>query len=196
MIERHEGMTLEEYASITAGGTHEYAVNNSWGVYDYYKYYRHNRPKDKSYYKMNEYQYYKLIRTVNEYIIDLLFKNAMVVLPNGFGELAIYKNKAEVSIKDGKVRTTRPVNWNETIKLWFEDSEAEKNKTLVRWDIENILSIKYKKTTAVFNNKSFYDLQIIRRIKKRLSDMYKESMFDTPFFVDYTVDNITNLYHG
>ena len=154
---KREGMTIEEYISIHNSGEHKYAVTNSYGVYDYFKYYRHNRPRDKSYYKMNEYQYYKLIRTVNEYLVDLLFKNARVELPNRLGELVIMNNEPRVYFKDGKLKTNRPINWDATIRLWFEDPEAEKKKTLIRWESDRILGIFYKKNNAIYQNKTFYE---------------------------------------
>lgn len=190
--------TYAEYRSkvLSSNGPHIYTVTNSYGVYDYYKYYRHNRPKDRSYYKMNEKQYYKLIRTVNEYLIDLLFKNMRVELPDNFGELIIQRRDATVSYKNGKVKTNRPVNWEETLKLWFEDSEAERNKTLVRWDVNNVTTIDYKKVYAKFPNKAFYEFQIVRKLKRRLSSLLAETGFETPFFVDYTVDSLKSLYNG
>lgn len=191
-----EGMTLKEYRYSKGSGEHVYAVNNSWGVYDYYKYYRHNRPRERSYYKMNEYQYYKLIRTVNEYLVDLLFSNARVELPDGLGELLVLNKPAKVSFKDGKLITNRPVNWDATLRLWFEDPQAEKNKTLVRWDTDNVVNIVYRKTKSSFKNKSFYEFQVIRRIKQRLSSLIAEKAFETPFFIDSTVDNIKKLYNG
>ena len=191
-----ENMTLEQYRSSKVNPVRKYAVNNSYGVYDYYKYYRHNRPKDRSYYKMNEYQYYKLIRTVNEYLIDLLFKDSRVSLPNHLGEIIIRKSAITVKIENGKVKTNRPINWEATIRLWFEDPEAERNKTLVRWEPDELYGIEYKKNGAIFPNKSFYDLQILRRIKQRLSSLLAEKTYDTPFFIDGTVENIKKLYNG
>lgn len=191
-----EGMTLEEFRKLKANPEHKYSVNNSYGVYDYYKYYRHNRPKDRSYYKMNEAQYYKLIRTVNEYLVDLLFQNAQVVFPDKLGELAIVKSPAKVTIKDGKIKTNRPINWDATIRLWFEDPDAERKKTLIRWDTTEVLGIDYRKNEAYFRNRPYYDFQVIRRIKQRLSSLLAESAFDTPFFIDGTVENIKKLYNG
>lgn len=194
-MEREE-MTFEEFRKLKVCKEHKYAVNNSYGVYDYYKYYRHNRPKDKSYYKMNEAQYYKLIRTVNEYLVDILFKNAQVIFPNKLGELAIIKTPAKVTIQDGKIKTNRPINWDATIRLWFEDPEAEKKKTLVRWDTSEVLSIDYRKNEAIYHNRPYYEFQVLRRIKRRLSSLLAESSFETPFFIDGTVDNIKKLYNG
>lgn len=191
-----EGMTLKEYRYSKGSGEHVYAVNNSWGVYDYYKYYRHNRPRDKSYYKMNEYQYYKLIRTVNEYLVDILLDNARVEFPDRLGELLIINKPAKVAFKDGKLVTNRPINWDATLRLWFEDPQAEKNKTLIRWDTDNLVNIIYRKSNATFRNKAFYEFQVIRRIKQRLSSLIAEKTFETPFFIDTTVDNIKKLYNG
>lgn len=191
-----EGMTFEQFKRLKTAKEHKYSVNNSYGVYDYYKYYRHNRPKDKSYYKMSEGQYYKLIRTVNEYLVDILFSNAQVILPNRLGELAIIRMPAKVTIQDGKLKTNRPINWDATIRLWFEDPEAEKKKTLVRWDTSEVLSIDYRKNDAIFHNRPYYEFKVIRKLKQRLSSLVAESDFETPFFIDGTVDNIKKLYNG
>lgn len=194
MMEERD-ITLREYRRLKGSPVHNYDVNNSYGVYDYYKYYRHNRPKDRSYYKMNEHQYYTLIRAVNEYLVELLFKNKIVEFPDRLGQLVIQKRNTTVTFKDGKLRTNRPVNWDATIRLWFEDPEAEKKKTLIRWESDRILGIFYKKNNAVYHNKTFYEFQIIRRIKQRLSQAVKEEAFDTPFFVDSTIDSIKALYN-
>ena len=194
MMEERD-ITLREYRRLKGSPVHNYDVSNSYGVYDYYKYYRHNRPRAKSYYKMNEHQYYKLIRAVNEYLVELLFKNKIVEFPDRLGQLVIQKRNTTVTFKDGKLRTNRPVNWDATIRLWFEDPEAEKNKTVVRWDTDHLTTIVYKKSNTLFRNKPFYEFQVLRRLKQRLGSLINEGGLETPFFVDYTVDSIKSLYH-
>lgn len=177
--------------------TRVYTINNSYGVYDYWKFYIHNRPKQRSYYKMSSAQYYKLLRAVNEYLIEILLKNAQVVLPNKMGEIVVLKKTARVRLDEkGKIRTNRPINWDATIKLWFEDPEAEKNKTLVRWDNSDVINIRYKKATAVYNNSPFYNLQVTRVVKKLIASHLVEGTLETPFFVDVNCDNIKALYNG
>lgn len=196
MMTEHQRI-LEERLSARRRDTRVYTINNSYGVYDYWKYYRKNRPKQRSYYKMTCDQYYKLLRRVNEYLIELLMKNAQVVLPNKMGELVVLKKAAKVVFDEkGKMRTNRPINWDATIKLWFEDPEAEKNKTLVRWDNDEIITIRYRKATAVYNNSPFYNLQVTRAVKRLLASHLVEGTLETPFFVDVNCNNIKALYNG
>lgn len=196
MLEEHK-KALEDRLSARRHETRIFPITNSYGVYDYFKYYRKNRPKERSYYKMTSDQYYKLLRKANECLMDALMEKAQVVLPNKFGELVIIKKEATVKIdENGKMKTNRPINWDATIKLWFEDPEAEKAKTLVRWDNAEVISVKYRKTTARYENSPFYNLQVTRAVKKKLADHIKNKGFDTPFFIDENHTNIKALYNG
>jgi hypothetical protein len=42
-------------------------------------------------------------------------------LPHRLGRLEVRKNAASITIKDGKVKTNLPIDWDATLKLWFED---------------------------------------------------------------------------
>ena len=193
---KREGMTYEEYKVMKQGKPGEYEVTNSYGVYDYFKYYRHNRPKDLSYYKMNEAQYYKLIRTVNEYLVDLLFKNAILDFPNRLGQLILMKYPARLTFKDGKLHTNLPIDWKSTIMLWFDDPEAEKKKTLIRHEQEEIYTIAYRKRNMTCRNMPYYDFRPIRKVKQRVAEYANDQDGETPFFFDATTNNINKLYNG
>ena len=45
----------------------EHKIRNSLGVYDAYKYYRKNKPKDKQY-VLSESQYFSIIRQINNFL--------------------------------------------------------------------------------------------------------------------------------
>lgn len=84
-----------------------------------------------------------------------------------------------MSIVDNKLRINYPVNWHDTIKLWFEDEEARKNKTLLRDESREGYTIKYNKYDANYENKCFYEFAVNRFIKKALKDEIKNNKIDS-----------------
>ena len=67
-----------------------YAVNNSWGVYDAYKYYRKNKPKDKMYI-LTESQYFAIIRKINLLLAEELSNGNDITLPCHMGIIELRK---------------------------------------------------------------------------------------------------------
>ena len=54
-----------------------------------------------------------------------------VTFPHRMGTLEARKIKSSISFKDGKLKTNLPVDWDKTLKLWYEDVESFNNKTLI-----------------------------------------------------------------
>nr|DAU83974.1 MAG TPA: hypothetical protein [Crassvirales sp.] len=49
------------------------------------------------------------------------------------GTLEVRKIERNIRIgKDGEIITNLPIDWDSTLKLWYEDEESYKNKTIVR----------------------------------------------------------------
>lgn len=152
-------------------------INNSLGVYDAYKYIRKNkwfnigRP-------LTEKEFYSIIRTVNKYLIDSLLEGYSIKLPMSMGSLEIRKYIPFVGIKDNKLKETYPIDWNRTIKLWYENEEAYKNKTLVKVQNKEVFKIFYNRKSAKYNNKSFYELIPSRGVKDKLKEIIRDKGFD------------------
>ena len=98
-------------------------VRNSWGVYDYYKFYRKNKPQGHEY-VLTESQYFAIIRKINQKLADRLLSYEPVEFPQSMGILEIRKKQNIDRIVDGKLVTAKPIDWDTTIKLWHEDAEA------------------------------------------------------------------------
>lgn len=153
-------------------------VRNSFGVYDIYKLIRKNhwynigRP-------LTEHEFYTIIREVNKLFAIELANGREMVFPHRMGALELRKSEKGVSIVNGKVRVTYPVDWEETLRLWYEDEEARKNKTLLRNENKFVYHIKYNKYNAFYENKSFYQFSLNRFIKKALSRNIKSGKTDT-----------------
>lgn len=152
-------------------------VTNSLGVYDAFKYYRKNKPKDKKY-VLTESQYYSIIRNINKLLAEELYNNKPIYLPLHMGVLELRKVQTSLKIVDGKLINSMPVNWEETLKLWASDEECFKNKTLVRLEEKEVFKVYYAKSMANYNNKIFYQFQLNRTVKRTLTQLIKDNKIE------------------
>ena len=150
----------------------EYKVRNSLGVYDAYKYYRKNKPDSKEY-VLTESQYFAIIRKINLLLVDELLMGNDVRLPKSMGTIEIGK--------DGKIHTNLPIDWDKTLKLWYEDEEAFRDKTLVRVEENEIFKVYYNRESATYNNNSYYEFLFNKDLKTRLKQRIKEGLIDAPY---------------
>lgn len=172
--------SYKDFKSVIQGlqNTRTHKVTNSLGSYDAYKYIRKNkwfnigRP-------LTEHEFYQIIRRINNYLAEDLINGNDVIFPNRMGKLELRKRNALPIIdKNGNLKVTYAIDWDNTLKLWYEDEEAFNNKTLVRLPERNIFRIKYNKNTANYNNKSFMEFQVNRNIKVRLKQKIKNNEID------------------
>lgn len=152
-------------------------VKNSIGVYDIYKHIRKNKWYDIGQ-PITEHQFYTIIRQVNNVLADNLLKGNDIVFPNKMGRLEVRKFEPIIRFDDNKLTVRLPIDWDRTLKLWSEDEEAYKERTLVKMEEKEIFKVCYNKTRADFPNKGFYQLQINRDLKTALKKKIKLGNFD------------------
>lgn len=152
-------------------------VNNSYGVYDAYKYIRKNKWFDIGQ-PVTEHQFYSIIRRMNNLLADALIHEHDIELPCRMGIIEVRKYDARISIEDGKIKTNLPIDWDRTLKLWSEDEEAYQKRTLIKMEEKEIFSIYYNRIKANYNNKSFYEFTVNRDLKRRLKQRIKSGNFD------------------
>ena len=152
-------------------------VKNSIGVYDIYKHIRKNKWYDIGQ-PITEHQFYTIIRQVNNVLADNLLKGNDIVFPNKMGRLEVRKFEPIIRFDDNKLTVRLPIDWDRTLKLWSEDEEAYKERTLVKMEEKEIFKVCYNKTRADFPNKGFYQLQINRGLKIALKKKIKLGNFD------------------
>ena len=157
--------------------TRIHKVNNSLGVYDAYKWIRKNKWLNigKS---LTEHEFYGIIRKVNDYLANELVKGNDIKLPNRMGRLELRKYEARITFDGEKVKTNLPIDWDKTLKLWYEDEESYKNKTLIKMEEKEIFKVYYNKHLADYNNQVFYEFNINRDIKRRLKQRIREGKID------------------
>lgn len=163
-------MTLKEYKEqfryVGKGATRR--VRNSWGSYDFYKWYRVHRPNEHKY-VLYECVYFALLKKVNLMLQDELCKTGSIRLPYGMGEIVLIDKKTRTYMYGGKPRTTKHIDWASTLELWYNDKEAEKNKTLVYRDEAISHMVVYVKRMAGYKNKTFYQYAVSRRLRDRVT---------------------------
>lgn len=159
-------------------------VTNSWGVYDAYKAIRKN-----GWYSIGkpikESCFYAVIREINKLLAQELINGQELVFPAGMGKLELRKRKNGVSIVDGKLKIGYPIDWGETLRLWFEDEEARNNKTLLRDESPFCYRVYYNKKDADYQNQSFYQFTLNRKIKQGLKENIKNNKIDTLWLQKY-----------
>lgn len=161
----------------------KHKVRNSFGVYDAYKLLRKNkwlnigRP-------VKEHEFYSVIRQVNNYLADVLLSGRDIILPHRLGSIEVRKYDTFIRMVDGEIKTNLPIDWDATLKLWAEDEESYKERTLVKMEEKEVFKVFYNKVRANYTNKSFMEFSTNRDIKRRLKQKIKNGAFDAYKFND------------
>lgn len=151
-------------------------VNNSLGVYDAYKWLRKNKWLDVG--PISEHDFYAIIRTMNKALAENFLHTGSIKFPERMGEISLRKYPVKIILKNGKVQTNLPIDWDATLSLWSEDKDSYENRTLIRAEEKELFKVLYDKSKANYNNKSFYKFELNRGIKVSLKKKLKEGLLD------------------
>ena len=159
-------------------GERHHKITNSYGVYDMYKFYRKNKPLEKKY-VLTESQYFTIIRRINELLSDDLIELGKAVFPHRMGDIEIrkYENKPRIDA-EGNLVFNAPIDWDRTLKLWHDDVESYHNKVLIKIETTETFKVLYNKTTAIYNNKSFYQFTLNKNLKLRIRKRVRDGKLD------------------
>ena len=172
-------MNLEEYRKevLKVDKPRKTTIRNSYGVYDAYKFYRKNKPKDPQY-VLTESQYFSIVRQTNLLLAQDLLHQKDIVFPFSMGRLEIRKYTPNVSLKNGKVKSTYPIDWDGTIRLWYEDEEARNKKLILKKKEKEVFKIGYNKSKAMYKNKKYFEFIVNRGLKRALKDIISQGNFE------------------
>lgn len=162
---------------LKINGPRKHKINNSFGVYNAYKLIRKNKWFNIGK-PISEHDFYKIVRTVNNKLADLLSKGHDINLPCQMGRLEIRKYDARITLQGDKVVTNLPIDWDRTLKLWSEDEEAYQKRTLIKMEEKEIFKVYYNRGKANYTNKSFFAFDINRELKKKLKKNIKDGRID------------------
>lgn len=181
--------TLEEFSAKLrrVSDKRKIKITGSYGVNQYYKYYRKTKPKDPKYI-LKDVEYYKIIRSINDLLALEVSNGHPVTFPYKMGTLEIRKEDSTYSMYNGRLVKNGPVDWKRTIQLWFEDEEAKQSKILVRVNGNTIYKILYNKRHAEFRNKCYYIMAINRDLKRRLACNIRQGLIEAPKIDEYYVE--------
>lgn len=168
-------MTREELLKVNEPRVHK--ITKSLGVYDAYKWIRKRKWEDVGR-RLTEHEFYSIIRKVNDLLAINLINGEDIKLPHRMGTLELRKKSSRVYLKNGKLCTNLPIDWDKTLKLWCEDEDAYTNRVLIRMEENEIFKVYYNKNKAEYNNKSFYQFKINRELKKALKRNIKKNRVD------------------
>lgn len=109
------------------------------------------------------------------FLMDKVFEGFEVKLPAKMGSFYIVGRRVKPSIdENGEIKGVAP-NWAETKKLWDNNEEAKKSKTLVYCFNERTNGIKYKLIWSRRNvnlvNKMIYSFRLSRTHKRRINEL-------------------------
>lgn len=164
-------------AVLKIDGPRKHKVNNSNGVYQAYKYIRKNKWFDIGR-PLTEHEFYTIVRQVNNYLAEELLHGHDIVLPHRLGRIELRKYDTKMAIKNGILKTNLPIDWDRTLKLWSEDEKAYKERTLVKVEEKEIFKVFYNRRNANYENKSFYEFEVNRDLKRRLKQRIKSGTID------------------
>lgn len=181
--------TFAQFAKRVRNNTKRvHKVTGSLGVYDAYKYIRKNkwfnigRP-------ISENHFYRIIRGVNQLLADNLIQGEDVIFPLRMGALEIRKYDTVIKLnEDGSLYTNMAIDWNATMKLWYEDEESYIKKTLVRIEEKEIFKIYYNRGKANYPNKGYYEFAPLKELKTSLKQSIKSGIVTDALYLSKSIN--------
>jgi len=127
-------------------------ITHSLGVRDAMNHYRKNRPKESKFVLSPE-EYYTIIRSINRLIGEQLLRGTAIKLPYRSGSFYIEKiNRSPKLDINGKLVYRAPIDWDATLRLWYESEEDYKNKTILKTSDKVGYRFHYDKRGVVYAN--------------------------------------------
>ena len=146
-------------------GIRKHKVTNSYTLRTIYRWNKAHKVID-----LDERTYSDIINKVNKLLVEAFFKQGTIRFPHSLGSLYIIKKDTSPFINDkGKLVIPKIIDWDRTLKLWYEDPEAKESKILIRVETPISYKIVYNRCSAKYNNKIFYNFKPCRSLSARCS---------------------------
>ena len=178
-------MSYEEFRKeiLKVDQPRNHKIKGSYGVYDAYKYIRKNKWFGLD--PFTEHDFYTIIRSINKMLAEYLSDGGTIKFPYNMGRILLIKVTPQLKFVNGTLVNKLPIDWDKTLKLWYEDEECKDSKVLVRRNNKKKFKIIYDKSRANYKNKSLYTFFPNRDLKIKLKDKIQEGSVDA---FDYNYD--------
>lgn len=159
-------------------GPRIHKITNSYGVKEAYTYYNKHKPKEKKFI-MKDVLFYKIIRLMNNALIDSLLDGNDLRFPANFGKLELRRYKLEPKLDDdGNLVYKAPIDWEKTLKFWHENEFARNNKILIKIEKHDNFKLIYNKSKAKYKNKSYVFFKANRAFRKKITQACDNKQLD------------------
>lgn len=177
MISAPEGLNIFMSDIKKVKSPRKHKIKNSLGVLSCYKWIKDNKIDLRL--KLTSKQFSTIIRAVNKEIGKSLLNGDNIDLPYRMGTLELRKNITKIFFnnQDGLINTN-PIDWYNTLKLWYEDKESKENKKVIKMEEKEIFRLHYNKLKANFKNKSYFFIKFNRELKLKLKEVVKQGTID------------------
>lgn len=154
-------------------------VKNSVGVRQGFLFLQKRKWRDVGQ-PISEKQFQQIVRKVGQGLSKVLLEKHYLILPQNMGTIDIRftDNKAYYD-ENGKLCLPTIVNWDATLKLWYEDPEAYTNRLLIRDKFHTKIITVYDRSKATYNNKNYYNFIINRPIYRTMLLQMREGTLKT-----------------
>ena len=105
-------MNIDDFISDCkkVSSTRKHKATHSFGIYDFFKDYRKNKPSDPRY-SITEKQYSFIINAINSGIADLLSVGISVTMPCNLGVFEVRKQEVRPRLdQNGKLKINAPID--------------------------------------------------------------------------------------
>lgn len=140
-----------------------------YGMLDYYNHYKRTNQESNISRKV----YSDVISQFNKKVMELVIEeNFEYVMPRLLLSIDVRKDKRRITLREGKVHNTSPIDWKTTRSLWEKDSESKKNKVIVKYRNNHtggyVFRLYCHKYRCRFVNSSAYKFKPSRNFKRML----------------------------
>lgn len=124
-------------------------------------------------------QYKTVLENFSLFVVEEVFKNNIVKFPEKFGTLQVVGKeiKPRIDKETGEIAKGLAPDWASTRKLWKENSEAKREKTVIYFLNEHTQRVRFRvrwsKKYIFTENKEFYTFRLSRKNKRILKSLIK-----------------------
>lgn len=121
----------------------------------------------------------RLVRALNEELVEDLLAGRLIKLPHRMGSLSIRRKDRKVKIgDDGKPYVNTPIDWGATVRLWSEDEDARARKVLLRHESRHVYAVLWTKDNISYLRTNRIFFRVARPVKLKIKERLKDDDID------------------